>query len=149
MPALASLLLVATMASATPATADIEMVCNGVREARPQSMSRQPVQSALQRRNAPRLSTIEVRINSERGRIHLADHMLPPVYAGGRDGWWRMQDIQQSGDLITGSIRMSDFETQKVSLNQRTGRVLIDGSSRYQGVCEAGRAMDRPRHPVF
>lgn len=142
----------ATMASASPAPVDLKLVCQGARDDRffAEDATRREVRSALQDRWAAyrRPATIEIDINSTRGRIHLGERMIPGVNTGGRDGWWRLKDVSQQGNIITGAYQLNASNTQRVTVNRATGRVDIAGAGRYRGVCQQGRAMDiRRPHP--
>lgn len=142
----------ATMASASPAPADLQLVCRGLREQRffAEDYTRPEIRSALQNRRPvySRPATIEVQINSQRGRIHLGESMIPAAHTGGRDGWWRMNEVSQQGDIIVGAYQLNGRNTQRVTINRASGQVEIEGAGRYHGVCQQGRAMDiRRSHP--
>lgn len=151
-PALA---LAATMASTSPAPAqtDVRLVCQGLRQQLffTEDRTSPPVMSAVQKRNAAyrRPATIELQINSERGRIRLGESMIPAVHTGGRDGWWRLTEVSQKGDFIAGAYQLNGKNTQRVTINQANGRIEIEGAGRYRGVCQKGRAMDIRRPPEF
>ncbi len=145
----------ATMASASPAPApaDLQLVCRGLREQRffAEDYTRPEIRSALQNRWPVyrRPATIEVQINSQRGRIHLGESMIPAAHTGGRDGWWRMNEVSQQGDIIVGAYQLNGRNTQRVTINRASGQVEIEGAGRYRGVCQQGRALDIRRPPQF
>ncbi len=145
----------ATMApaSASPAPTDLQLVCQGLREQRffAEDYTRPEIRSALQNRWPVyrRPATIEVQINSQRGRIHLGESMIPAAHTGGRDGWWRMNEVSQQGDIIVGAFQLNGRNTQRVTINRASGQVEIEGAGRYRGVCQQGRALDIRRPPQF
>ena len=143
----------ATMASASPAPADLQLVCQGLREQRffAEDYTRPEIRSALQNRRPVyrRPATIEVQVNSQRGRIRLGESMIPAAHTGGRDGWWRMNEVSQQGDIIAGAYQLNGRNTQRITINRANGQVEIEGAGRYRGVCQEGRAMDIRRPPEF
>jgi hypothetical protein len=72
------------------------------------------------------------------GRIRLPTSLVPPVHSRGDHGWWELDDVSQGRDMITAQYRLNGLNKPRVTIDRRSGRISIRGTSTYAftGTCD-------------
>jgi hypothetical protein len=84
-----------------------------------------------------------------RGRLHLAGKLIAPIHSGAINGWWTLDDLQVTPDVITGRYRLNGMNSPKVAIDRRTRLIHIDGVEHLRRECEPGDRADAPRRFWF
>jgi hypothetical protein len=90
-------------------------------------------------------SEVQVEIQNQKGKIHLTGKLIPPIHAGGKDGWWNLDDLKITSDQITGRYRLNGLNKPRVTIDRRSGQIAINGIERFRGTCDAGDWSSRNR----
>lgn len=79
---------------------------------------------------------VDLEINSEGlSKIRMPRAMLPSLH-GGKDGWFKLDDVKFSDSSITATAQVSIINSPKVRVDRMTGRISINGKSGdYSGEC--------------
>jgi len=88
-------------------------------------------------------SEVQVEIHDNWGRIHLAKKLLPGIRSGGDNGWWELNDVRVSPDMITARYRLNGLNKPRLTIDRRTGRISIDGIEKFRGECDQGNWAER------
>lgn len=83
-------------------------------------------------------SEVQIEIRGRRGYIHLAGKLVPPINSRGQNGWWELQNLNVTRDMITANYRLNGINKPKVKINRRSGRIAIDGIEKFRGDCDLG-----------
>lgn len=87
-----------------------------------------------------------VEVSGGHGHIRLAGALVPPLHSGGRDGWWDLEDLQVTRDMISARYRLNGLNKPRLTIDRRIGRISIDGMTPFHGTCEdANKAAEKPR----
>lgn len=80
-----------------------------------------------------------VSVDEGAARIRVPTSILPALRAGGRDGWWVLNDVQVTDEQITGRFQLNFLNRPTVRIDRRTGSIAIEGFARsdFHGTCEA------------
>ncbi|MCY6490471.1 hypothetical protein [Leptolyngbya sp. GGD] len=90
-------------------------------------------------------SEVQVEVRNQKGKIHLTGKLVPPIHAGGKDGWWNLDDLKITSDQITGRYRLNGLNKPRVTIDRRSGQIAIDGIERFRGICDSGDWNSRNR----
>lgn len=75
-------------------------------------------------------------IEGQEGRLRMPRTMLPPV-RGGKDGWFKLGDIQVKDNEITATVRVNFMNNPKMRIDRYTGGISISGKAGdYSGQCQ-------------
>jgi hypothetical protein len=88
-------------------------------------------------------SEVQVELHDDWGRIHLAKKLLPSIHSGGNNGWWELENVHVSEDIITARYRLNGLNKPKLTIDRRTGRISIDGIEKFRGECDQGNWAER------
>lgn len=78
---------------------------------------------------------LDIDIDGVEGRIRLPRPMIPPINSG-KDGWFKLRDVQTSDREIVGKAKVNLLNSPKVRLDRMTGRVQISGwGMTFSGDC--------------
>lgn len=79
---------------------------------------------------------VSLYIEGDEGRLRMPRAMLPPV-RGGKDGWFKLGDIQVKEHEITATVRVNFMNNPKVRIDRYTGGISISGKAGdYSGQCQ-------------
>ena len=72
------------------------------------------------------------------GRIRLPRSLIPPINSRGNNGWWDLYDVSVGPDFIRGTYRLNGLNKPRVSIDRRSGRITVQGTSSYgfRGTCD-------------
>jgi len=72
------------------------------------------------------------------GRIRLPRSLIPPIHSRGSDGWWDLYNVSISPDVIRATYRLNGLNKPRVTIDRRTGRITVEGTSNYgfRGTCD-------------
>ncbi len=79
---------------------------------------------------------VMLQIHSGQGRIRLSKSLIPPVNTGGDRGWWELSDLRMSPREIRASYKLNGMNRPRVVINRNSGRIAIDGISKFSGTCD-------------
>lgn len=79
---------------------------------------------------------VQIDIRGDAGHIWLPKSLVPPIHASSHDGWWELYDLKVGRTEIKGRYRLNGLNKPKLTINRMTGRVKIDGMSKFSGTCE-------------
>jgi hypothetical protein len=88
-------------------------------------------------------SDVQVDIRGAQGKIHLTGKLIAPINSRGSNGWWNLSDLNITPDQITGKYRMNALNSPRVTIDRRSGRIVINGVEKFRGSCDAGNWSDR------
>lgn len=78
---------------------------------------------------------VRVRLDDDDPRLRMPRSMLPAI-RGGKDGWFKLKDVQYGEGEITASVAVSMFNNPKLRLDRYTGAISISGKSGdFTGEC--------------
>lgn len=83
-------------------------------------------------------SDVQIELYGDHGRIHLGKSLIPPIHSGGDNGWWDIENLAVSPTQITGSFRLNGMNKPKFTVNRGTGRIDVNGMSKFTGQCDMG-----------
>lgn len=79
---------------------------------------------------------VSLRMQGSEGEIRMPRTMLPPV-RGGKDGWFKLSNVQIKQNEITASVAVNPFNNPKLRLDRYSGSISISGKAGdYAGRCE-------------
>lgn len=100
----------------------------------------------LENGKAPFSQELLVEITDGHGHIRLSGALVPPLHSGGRDGWWDLEELQVTRDMISARYRLNGLNRPRLTIDRRIGRISIEGMTPFHGSCEdANKAAQRPR----
>lgn len=72
------------------------------------------------------------------GRIRLPRSLIPPIHSRGADGWWDLSDVSMNADTIRATYRLNGLNKPRLTIDRRSGRILIAGTGDYgfRGTCD-------------
>lgn len=72
------------------------------------------------------------------GRIRLPKSLVPPIHSRGSSGWWELDDVSTGSDVITASYRLNGLNKPRLTIDRRSGRIMVQGLSNYsfRGTCD-------------
>ena len=79
--------------------------------------------------------TAQVEIHGGQGRVRLPAGLVPPLNSGGRDGWFPIQDLSVGADRIQGSLRLNGLNKPGMTIDRRSGRMVLDGMESFDATC--------------
>ena len=80
-------------------------------------------------------TSVTIEIDGERGRIRPAKNMVPPLRSGGEDGWYDINNLSISRDMIRGEFRFNGANKPKLTIDRRAGHITLDGLTKFSGTC--------------
>lgn len=80
-------------------------------------------------------TSVTVEIDGNRGRVRPAKNMLPPIHSSGSDGWYDIQNLSVSRDMIRGEFKLNGANRPKITIDRRAGRIMFDGLTKFNGSC--------------
>jgi hypothetical protein len=83
-------------------------------------------------------SEVQVELHDDWGRIHLTGKLVPTIHSGGNNGWWELENVHVGPDTITARYRLNGLNKPRLEINRRTGRLKIDGQTKFRGECDQG-----------
>lgn len=83
-------------------------------------------------------SEVQVQLAGGDGWIHLSGKMIPPINSRGRDGWWPLSNVMVGPDRITATYRLNGLNKPRLTIDRRSGRIDIQGMTKFSGSCDAG-----------
>ena len=83
-------------------------------------------------------SDVQIELYGDHGRIHLGKDLVPPINSGGDHGWWELDNLQVGADRITAGYRLNGMNKPQVAVDRRSGRVTIEGPTKFSGQCDIG-----------
>lgn len=83
-------------------------------------------------------TSLMVQIWNGGGRIRLPRSLIPPINSRGDNGWWDLTDVRAGPAMITATYRLNGLNKPRVTIDRRSGRVIVQGLSNYgfRGACE-------------
>ncbi len=81
-------------------------------------------------------AAVMLQIHGGEGRIRLPKSLIPPVHEGGDRGWWELTDLRVSSREIRARYKLNGMNRPKVQINRDSGRISIEGISRFDGTCD-------------
>lgn len=89
---------------------------------------------------------VDIRLFAGDDRIRMPRTMLPPI-RGGKDGWFKLKDVQADERSISASAAVNFMNYPKVHIDRVTGTISISGKAGdFAGRCQA---MDAEAKPQF
>ncbi|HPV69409.1 MAG TPA: hypothetical protein PLU56_14090 [Sphingorhabdus lacus] len=83
-------------------------------------------------------SEVQIELHDDWGRIHLTGKLIPTIHSGGNNGWWELDNVHVGPDTITARYRLNGLNKPRLEINRRTGRMKIDGQTKFRGECDQG-----------
>jgi hypothetical protein len=84
---------------------------------------------------APDRLLIEIDDNVQRIRVPAT--IIPPLHAGGRDGWWILKNVKVTDDEISGQFELNFVNQPTFHVDRRTGDISLQGfRNGFTGICE-------------
>lgn len=80
-------------------------------------------------------TSVTIEIDGNRGRVRPAKNMLPLIHSKGSDGWYDIQNLSVSRDMIRGEFKLNGANSPKVTIDRRAGRIVFDGMTKFSGSC--------------
>lgn len=80
-------------------------------------------------------TSVTIEIDGDRGRVRPAKNMLPLLHSSGSDGWYDIQNLSISRDMIRGEFKLNSANRPKISIDRRAGHVSFDGLTKFNGNC--------------
>lgn len=88
-------------------------------------------------RTVPFDDQVNVKIDQGVGTLMMPRQMLPPL-RGGKDGWFKLKDLEFTDEAITASVAVNPLNNPKVRIDRFTGTISISGKSgAFVGECVA------------
>jgi hypothetical protein len=88
------------------------------------------------RREVPFDDQVNLWVAAGEGEIRLPRAMLP-VLRGGRDGWFKLKNVQVGDREITASASINPLNNPKIRVDRMTGMINISGKAGdYSGRCQ-------------
>ncbi|WP_269792165.1 hypothetical protein [Stenotrophomonas sp. Iso1] len=81
---------------------------------------------------------VQIELYGDHGRIHLSQGLVPPINSGGDHGWWELDNLHISPDLITAGYRLNGMNKPRISVDRRSGHITIQGGTSFAGQCDMG-----------
>lgn len=79
---------------------------------------------------------VDVIIDADASKIRLPRSLLPAI-RGGKDGWFKLKNLEVSDDAISASGAVSMVNNPKIHIDRRSGFISINGKTgHYEGRCE-------------
>lgn len=84
-------------------------------------------------------ATVMIQLWGNDGRIKLPGKLIPPIHSRGEGGWWHLDDVYVTSDEIRGTYRLNGLNKPRLTINRRSGRITINGTSSYsfRGNCDS------------
>lgn len=78
---------------------------------------------------------VRIRLNDEDPRLRMPRSMLPGI-RGGKDGWFKLKNVEYGEGEITASIAVNFLNNPKLRLDRYTGAISISGKAGdFTGQC--------------
>jgi hypothetical protein len=90
-------------------------------------------------------SSVTVEIDGNTGRIRPAKNMIPPIHSDSDNGWYDLSDVEVGRDQIRGRFKLNGANRPKVTINRDSGRITLDGLTKFSGSCDPIDAGDHRR----
>lgn len=92
-------------------------------------------------------TSVTIQLWNGGGRIKLPSGLVPPIHSGGTDGWWELTGATVGDDAIRGQYRLNGLNKPRLTIDRRSGRISIVGTSpyRFSGTCDTIDHADRRR----
>jgi hypothetical protein len=83
-------------------------------------------------------AALTIQIWEDGGRIRLPRALIPPINSRGDHGWWDLTEVAVSRERITARYRLNSLNKPALTIDRRSGRIIIQGVSSYgfRGECE-------------
>lgn len=81
-------------------------------------------------------TSVTIQIDGDEGRIRPARNMLPPLHSDSDGGWYDIRNLSITRDTIRGEFKLNGLNRPKISINRRSGRIILDGLTKFRGVCD-------------
>lgn len=81
-------------------------------------------------------TAVHVSIHDDQGHIRIPKQLIPPLNSGGSDGWWTIEDMIVGHDEIRGRFRLNGFNRPTMTIDRRSGTIVVDGMITFNGRCE-------------
>jgi hypothetical protein len=92
--------------------------------------------SGVQWTNQDYNTSVTIEIDGDRGRIRPAKNMLPPINSGDNGGWYDINSLSVSRDMIRGEFRLNGLNKPRLMIDRRAGRITVDGLTKFAGTCD-------------
>lgn len=79
--------------------------------------------------------TAQVEIHGGEGRVRLPESLLPPLNSGERGNWFPIHDLVIGADRIQGALRINGLNKPGLTIDRRSGRMVLDGLESFDGTC--------------
>jgi hypothetical protein len=132
-------LMIAAALVSTPALADpISLICNG-NSAKDQQVgdfwSSMAGENKVQR--VEQMDSVILSITDDGGEAQLPKRMISSYREPLRGNWFKLIEVRQGDDIITGKIRIHGMNKPRFDLNRMTGTIAINGQlATFSGRCE-------------
>lgn len=83
-------------------------------------------------------SDVQIELYGDHGRIHLGQSLVPPINSGGDNGWWELNNLQVTPDQIMAGYRLNGMNKPRLTVDRRSGQIVIDGQTNFSGRCDIG-----------
>lgn len=80
-------------------------------------------------------TSVTVQIDGDRGRVRPAKNMLPPLHSDSDGGWYDISRLSVSRDMIRGEFKLNGLNKPKMTIDRRTGHIVLDGLTQFKGQC--------------
>lgn len=70
---------------------------------------------------------VTVEIEGDSGRILVPNALLPPLNSGGKNGWWKLDQLEVDEGEILGRFSLNLLNKPRVRIDRRTGLISIKG----------------------
>lgn len=88
---------------------------------------------------------VDIRLFADDDRIRMPRTMLPPI-RGGKDGWFKLKDVEADERSIRASAAVNFMNNPKVHIDRVTGTISISGKAGdFAGRCQAVDAEAKPQ----
>ena len=81
-------------------------------------------------------SSVTVEIDGDTGRIRPAKNMIPPIHGDNDRGWFDLTNLVVTRDEIRGVFKLNGANRPKVTINRLSGRINLDGLTKFNGSCD-------------
>lgn len=81
-------------------------------------------------------TSVTIEIDGDRGRIRPAKNMIPPIHSGGDGGWYDINNLSVSRDIIRGEFKLNGANRPKLMIDRRSGHISLEGLTKFSGSCD-------------
>lgn len=81
-------------------------------------------------------TSVAIQIDGGVGRIRPARNMVPPIHSDSDGGWYEISGLTISRDTIRGQFKLNGANRPKITIDRRSGHIVLDGLTKFRGSCD-------------